>query len=251
MSLTLPALWNSVHRPIIYTIAPNYEYAFVGIDNGNAKLAISPTPNIGNFITGTSCIVTSGIYAGTHKILNVSGGYVTIDTPFISTPSGGIISTRVPVELYAGYDATHPGFADYPYGKVADITAIRGTDGNCKVDVSGYLQGVLKEVKEPRYGRDFQMSIPFKLVNANESQAMRYALKGTFKQSDLATYDADGKILNAREPIHFKNGRTIYSMIWNETTEFGEHIVNIVATNGTGNVGGIGFWEVGSTFIIQ
>ena len=250
MSLTLPALWNSVHRPIIYTITPNYLFVFVGDVDGNALMVVSPA-NLENFIVGASVIIESGVYAGTHTVLSIQANGVVINTPYTSNVSGIIISTRVPVELYAGYDASHPGFADYPYGKVADITAIRGTDGNCKVDVSGYLQGVLKEVKEPRYGRDFQMSIPFKLVNANESQAMRYALNGTFKQSDLATYDADGKILNAREPIHFKNGRTIYSMIWNENTEFGEHIVNIVATNGTGNVGGIGFWEVGSTFIIQ
>ena len=251
MSLTLPALWNSVHRPIIYTVAPNYLFVAAAPSGTNLQLIISPSTDVANFTIGSSVIIPSGIYAGTYKVLSKGGNDIVVDGTYTSGAGGTIISTRVAVELYAGYDASHPGFADYPYGKVADITAIRGKDGNCKVDVSGYLQGVLKEVKEPRIGRDFQMSIPFRLVNANESHSLRYALNGTFKQSDLATYDADGKILNAREPIHFKNGRTIYSMIWNETTEFGEHIVNIVATNGTGNVGGIGLWEIGSTFIVQ
>jgi hypothetical protein len=251
MSIVTPALWNSAHRPIIYTIAPNYLFAFVNSDSGNARLVISPLPNYNNFIVGTSCIVTSGIYTGTHKILNVTVNGVTIDTPFISGGAGSVVSTRVPVELYAGYDVSHPGYSDYPYGLVATITAIRGVDGNCTIDVSGFLKGVLKEVKSPRFGRDFQMSIPFKLKYAGVLTDAAYALNGTFKQADLATYDSNGKILNAREPIHFKDGKTIYSMIWNETTEFGEHIVNIVATQGTGNVGGIGFWEIGSTFIVQ
>jgi hypothetical protein len=251
MSIATPTLWNSAHRPIVYTFSPNYLFGFVNSNSGKAKLAISPTLNLGNFIVGTSCIVTSGIYAGTHKILTIGGGFLTIDTPYISSTAGSVISTRVPVELYAGYDVTHPGYADYPYGLVATITAIRGIDGNCKIDVSGYLKGVLKEIKKPRYGRDFQMSIPFKLKYAGVLTDAAYALNGTFQQADLATYNANGKILNAREPIHFKDGKTIYSMIWNETTEFGEHIVNIVATQGTGNVGGIGFWQIGSTFIVQ
>lgn len=253
MALTNPALWNSVHRPINYTIAPNYIFALVGSDGGNAKLAISPLPNAENFIAGTNCIVTSGIYAGTHKILTATSTEVTIDTPFISNSSGGITSTRIPCELYAGYDVTHQGYADYPYQKIADITAIRGIDGNAQVDVSGFLQGVLKEVKEPRIGRDFQMSIPFNLTVAGETVVTRYALNGTLKQTDLATFDGDFKILNAREPIHFVNGKTIYSMIWSDTAEFGEHIVNILAVNGDPStvVGGIGYWEIGSTFIVQ
>ena len=251
MSLIEPALWNSAHRPIIYTIAPNYLFTGVNNNSGNTNLFMISTQVAANFIVGTNCIIPSGIYAGTHRVIDVSGIVVTIDTPHTSPSVGEVISTRVPVSLYAGYASGHVGYADYPYGKIADIVAIRGVDGNCKVDVSGYLKGVLKEVKKPRYGRDFQMSVPFQLKYSGALTDMRYALNGTFQQGDLATYDADGKILNAREPIHFKDGKTIYSMIWNETTEFGEHIVNIVATNGTGNVGGIGYWEIGSTFIVQ
>ena len=222
-------------------------------DSGNARLVISPLPNYNNFTTGSNCIVTSGIYTGTHKILNVTVNGVTIDTPFVSGGSGGVVSTRIPVELYAGYDVSHPGYNDYPYQKIADITAIRGVSGNADIDVSGFLKGVLKEVKEPRIGSDFQMSIPFQLKYAGVLTAFGYALNGTLKQTDLATFDGDFKILNAREPIHFVNGKTIYSMIWNDTAEFGEHIVNILAINGDPStvVGGIGYWEIGSTFLVQ
>jgi len=253
MSIATPALWNSVHRPIVYTIAPNYIFALVGSNGGNAKLAVSPSPNGANFIVGANAIVTSGIYAGTHKVLAVVGTEVTIDTPFISNSTGGVISTRIPCEFYAGYQVGHVGYDDYPYQKIADITAIRGISGNADVDVSGFLKGVLKEVKAPRIGRDFQMSVPFNLTVAGETVLTRYALNGTLKQTDLANFDGNFKILNAREPIHFVNGKTIYSMIWNETAEFGEHIVNILAVNGdpASVVGGIGYWEIGSTFIVS
>ena len=251
MSLAQPALWNSAHRPIIYTITPNYLFTGVNNNSGNTNLFMTSTEVAANFIVGTNCIIPSGIYAGTHRVIDVSGIVVTIDTPHTSPSAGEVISTRVPVELYAGYDSDHPGYADYPYAKIADITAIRGIDGLCPMDVSGYIKGVLKEVKSPRVGRDFQMSVPFKMRYTGIWRTPLFALNGVFQQADLASYNANGKILNAREPIHFKNGKTIYSMIWNETTEFGEHIVNIVATNGTGNVGGIGFWQIGSTFIVQ
>jgi len=251
MSLAQPALWNSAHRPIIYTITPNYLFSLVTASGGKARLTIIPSLDVANFIIGSSVIIESGVYAGTHKVLAITSVTITIDTPYISDTSGVVISTRVPVELYAGYDSDHPGYADYPYAKIADITAIRGIDGLCRMDVSGYIKGVLKEVKSPRVGRDFQMSVPFKMRYTGIWRTPLFALNGVFQQADLAAYNANGKILNAREPIHFKNGKTIYSMIWNETTEFGEHIVNIVATNGTGNVGGIGFWQIGSTFIVQ
>jgi hypothetical protein len=251
MAITLPNLWNSVHRPIIYTFAPEYTFVAAGNYLGNLQLIISPLSNVDNFIVGTNAIIPSGIYAGTHKVLSISGNALLLDTTYTAGAGGTVISTRVPVNLYAGYDAAHPGFTDYPYGLVASITAIRGADGNCKVDVSGFLKSVFKEIKAPRIGRDFQMSIPFALFVGLESHTTRYALNGTFKQDDLAAYDAAGKILNAREPIHFQNGKTIYSMIWQDTAEFGEHIVNIAATPGTGNVGGIGFLEIGTTFTIQ
>jgi len=248
MSLAQPALWNSAHRPIIYTITPNYLFTIVGNNGGNGAFV---TADAVGFVVGSSVIIETGTYAGTHTVLSVASGNIILNTPYISNDSGILVATRVAVELYAGYDSDHPGYTDYPYAKIADITAIRGIDGLCHVDVSGYIKGVLKEVKKPRFGRDFQMSVPFKMRYSGIWRTPLFALNGVFQQSDLASYNANGKILNAREPIHFKNGKTIYSMIWNETTEFGEHIVNIVATNGTGNVGGIGFWEIGSTFIVQ
>jgi len=251
MSIVNPALWNSAHRPIIYTITPDYIFVAAANSGGNLQLVISPSTDVANFTVGSSAIISTGIYIGTYKVLSKGSNDIVVDGTYTSGSSGSIISTRVPLELYAGYESPHVGHSDYPFEKVADITAIRGVDGTCKVDVSGFIKAVLKEVKSPRIGRDFQMSVPFKIKYAGVWRAPRYALNGVFKQADLATYDANGKILNAREPIHFKDGKTIYSMIWNETTEFGEHIVNIVAVNGTGNVGGVGYWEIGSTFIIQ
>ena len=130
MAITLPNLWNSVHRPIIYTFAPEYTFVAAGNYLGNLQLIISPLSNVDNFIVGTNAIIPSGIYAGTHKVLSISGNALLLDTTYTAGAGGTVISTRVPVNLYAGYDAAHPGFTDYPYGLVASITAIRGADGN-------------------------------------------------------------------------------------------------------------------------
>ena len=257
MSLpTVPNLWNSVHRPIEYVLNPTYTFPLINVDvvTNNVKFVISPVTAATNFIVGTNAIIPSGDYAGTYKVLAVATGAVTLDVQYNAAyaTSGTIISTRVPCELWVGYLASHPGAAIYPYSKAADITAIRDANGLCTIDVSGFIKGILKEVEAPTLGRDFRMSVPFRLLIDGEIYStFRYALNGVFKQADLANYDAAGKILNAREPIHFKNGKTLYSMIWDDTVEYGEHIVNIAATQGTSQVGGIGFWQIGSTFIVQ
>ena len=251
--ITVPSTWNSAHRPIVYVLKPAYYFNSAGSDSGNLELKISPASNLANFIVGSSVIINSpSFYAGTYKILSITGTGIVLNVAYVGNDSGGVASTRVPVALWAGYDAAHVGYSDYPYQKIADLTAIRNAStGFCNIDVSGYIKSVLKEVKTPRIGKDFQMSVPFNIVIAGELATTYYALNGTLTQNDLSVYDAAGKILNAREPIHFKNGKTIYSMIWPDTAEFGEHIVNIVATQGTGSVGGVGFDQIGTTFIIQ
>ena len=233
-TLTIPNLWNSSHRPIIYTLDPVFTFTAATSFSGNLEIIISPSADLASFIIGTDAVIPSGIYAGTYKILSKGGNSLRLDSVYTSGASGSVYSTRVPIVISAGYPPGHPGESDYPYGVVAKITGVRGVDGLITFDVSGFLKGILKEVKAPRIGRDFQMSIPFDVFVNGIIKTTRYALNGTLEQSDLATYDAAGKILNAREPIHFQNGRTIYSMIWQDTAEFGEHIVNIVATQGTG-----------------
>jgi len=231
---TSPSTWSSIHRPIVYEIDPVYTFTAATSFSGNLEIIISPSVDLAAFIIGTNAVIPSGIYAGTYKILSKGGNSLRLDTSYTSGASGSVYSTRLPCQVYAGYDAAHPGYADYPYGLVANITGIGGADGVVKIDISGFLKSVIKEVKAPRIGRDFQMSIPYKMVIGHDSDSIKYALNGTLEQSDLDSNFPPGTILNAREPIHFQNGRTIYSMIWRDTAEFGEHIVNIVATQGTG-----------------
>ncbi len=234
-TLTVPNLWNSSHRPIIYTLDPVFTFGSAGSVGGNLELKISPSSDLASFVVGSSVIVNlPSFYAGTYTITSITATGIVLNTAYVGNDSGTVYSTRVPIEINAGYEPGHPGESDYPYGVIANITGVRGVDGLITFDVSGFLKGILKEVKTPRIGRDFQMSIPFNVAVIGIIKTTRYALNGTLEQSDLATYDAAGKILNAREPIHFQNGRTIYSMIWQDTAEFGEHIVNIVATQGTG-----------------
>jgi len=232
---TSPLTWSSIHRPIVYEIDPVYSFSSAASVDGNLELKISPVANIAGFVAGSSVIVNlPSFYAGTYTITSITATGIVLNTAYVGSDSGTVYSTRLPCQVYAGYDAAHPGYADYPYGLVANITGIRGADGVVKIDISGFLKSVLKEVKAPRIGRDFQMSIPYKMVIGFDSDSIKYALNGTLEQSDLDSNFPPGTILNAREPIHFQNGRTIYSMIWRDTAEFGDHIVNIVATQGTG-----------------
>jgi len=259
-SLTVrPTLWNSAHRPILYQVTTDFNFKAATDNGGNLELIIASSQGIGNFVVGSNVIIPSGTYEGTYKVLSKYGNSIVLNGTYTSGASGTIISTRIPCKVYAGYDILHPGYVDQPYRKIADFVGIRNaTTGYVDIDVSGFIKSMFKTIYGPRLGRDFNMSVPFRVTIGSATafvSPMRYALNGTFKQALLQPFDDTHKILNAREPIHFVNGRTIYSMIWqDDASDLGEHIVNIVATNGTAtpNAGsGIGYWEIGSTFIVQ
>jgi len=160
--------------------------------------------------------------------------------------------TNVAVELFAGYDSSHEGSADHPYRRIAEILGVPGLEGFVLFDVSSYLKSLFKKVESPRLGRDFRMSVPFDLRTViGVPGTTRYVLNGTFEQATLQGFDVDFAILNARTPIHFKDGTTVYTMIWPDTSVFGEHLFNVLGTEGEGNIGGVGFDEIGTTFTVS
>jgi hypothetical protein len=52
------------------------------------------------------------------------------------------------------------------------------------------------------------------------------------------------------EPIHFVDGVVIYSMI-TYSADIGFYPINVFGLNGQGYIGGLGFDQIGSTFIIE
>ncbi|MGB1318571.1 MAG: hypothetical protein ACPG5W_10205 [Flavobacteriales bacterium] len=253
MPLIHPPLWNSAHRPVVYRYDHQQHYfAAVGSNGGNAQVVLSLPSNASHYTVGGSCYIPSGVYAGSHIVLSKFGNSITINTPYVSGTNGYIAATpNVTVQLYAGYQIGHYGYNDHPFRKIADIVGITNANGYIEFRVDGYLRSIFKEIQFPRIGADFRMSSPFRLIVSGEQQFDRYVENGVLTALQLSSFDSNHKILNETEPVHFNNGKVVYSMIWPDTAEHGEHIFNIAGVQGSGTLDGIGYWAIGSTFQVS
>ena len=257
MALIDPNLWNSIHRPVIYRYTfTSWAFAVVNDDGtGQAEVVVGLAWVL--FQAGSQVYIPSGIYAGNWVIESTDTNVIVLNRSYIGTDSGTVRQiTTMSAELWAGYQSTHEGYVDHPWRKIADFTGVPNMDGEIEMDVSGYLRSMFKEIQPPRMGHDFTMSVPFRLVAEDPitgsplPQTDRYGLNGTFDQVALQSYDDYHKVLNAREPIHFVDGVCVYSMIWQDTTQHGEHIFNVLGINGDGSPGGLGFDAIGTTFTV-
>ena len=250
MALSPPNKWNSVHRPIVYKFSNVSIFALSITDNGGFARFNVGASYISQFSVGQRVYIASGTYQGNWTVTDATGT-VTLNAPYSTSGTAFLIPlTNITAQLWAGYQATHEGYADYPFKKIADIVAVPNLTGTTDIDVSGYLVSIFKKIEAPRIGADFRMSVPFRLVVSGYPQTTYYALNGTFPQDQLQAFDSNFAILNARVPIHFNNGVCMYSMIWPDTATDGEHIFNIVGMHGTGSPGGLGFDAIGTTFTV-
>lgn len=248
MALIHPPKWNSAHQPIKYRYTFN-SYAFTAVNNNGNGAEIVVGAAVIFFAVGARVYIPSGTYAGTHIVTFINGFGVVLNTAYIANDTGQATPlSNVSATVWAGYAASHDGFATYPLKQLAEITGVPGVNGEIEFDVSGFVKSVFQNIQAPTIGHDFSMSVPFKLVISGEAQVTKYAVNGTFKDSHLAPFDAFYQVLNARWPIHFEDGVCYYSMIFDD--EHGPHIFNVIGIEGDGNPGGLGFDAIGTTFTI-
>ena len=250
-TLQEPSLWSSINRPVVYKYLFD-SYYFTGvIDSGGfARMAISPA-DIGNFSLNQRVRISSGLYAGNWSITAIGANYIILNTAYIINTIGAVYPlSNVSVELWAGYDATHPYYANNPERKIADIIGVPALEPYAEINVAGFLKGLFKKITPPVIGPDFAMSTPFFLKIGATTYTKRYALNGTFEDQVLNNLNSNYAILNARTPIHFKDNQCLYSMIRPNTDPRGAHIINIIGMNGAANFGGLGFDAIGSTFVV-
>ena len=255
MALQEPQVWNSVHRPINYRWTfPSYSFSSVIKVGGDTRFVMPPAYTA-NYTVGQRVHIDTGnpiLYNSVYTVLSIGADYVVLNATYVSTASGNAtpLSAKT-VYLYAGHtDTTHPDYANNPSRLIATIEAPTGINNYIDINVSGYLKGLFKKVTKPVIGPDWSMSTPFHVIGDSTTYSTRYAVNGTFEHQVLNNYNADYAILNARTPIHFKDGQCIYSMIRPEYDPRGAHILNVVGMNGAANFGGLGFDAIGITFTI-
>lgn len=259
MALIQPPIWNSVHREIKYRYTYPSQTYFSSGDDGNGKLVLVIGAAVSHEVSvGQRVVIESGINAGSHSITSVttatapSFGSITLDADYIGGGSGYFIPLgNINVELWAGYESGHQGYNDIPLRKIADVVGVPGVSTFADIKVQGFLKSLFKKVESPRIGVDWRMSAPFYLVIGATTYDTKYCINGTFDSTALNNLDNDYEILNARTPIFYENGKTIFSMLAGRTADpRGRHVINVVHTNGDATVGGIGFDAIGTTFTI-
>jgi hypothetical protein len=254
MALSQPQLWNSVHRPINYRWTfPSYSFSNVIKVGGETRFMLPPA-YVSNFAVGQRVHIDSGspvLYAGVYTVQSLGSDYIVLNATYVSAASGQAtpLSAKT-VHLYAGYGSTHPAHNDNPDRLIATISAPTGIENYIDINVSGYLKGLFKKVQPPTIGPDWSMSTPFYVIIDSTTYSTRYAVNGTLEHQVLNNLSAPYEVLNVRTPIHFKDGRCLYSILRPETDPRGCHVLNVAGIHGAGNIGGLGFDAIGTTFTI-
>jgi hypothetical protein len=250
-SLTTPDFWNSVHRPILYRYYfDSYYFGATAASGTGTQFVLANPSHASNFTVGQRVNIATGIYAGNYTVQSIVGNAIKLNVTYISGAAGNLAPmANIAAELWAGYPIGHPAYADNPIRKIADIVGVPSVYPYAEINVSGFLKGLFKKVTPPVIGPDWKMSSPFYLKVAAIKWKTRYVINGTWKQTDLNNWTGFFGILNARDPIHFKDGVCIYSML-RPLDVRGGHIVNFIGTQGAGVVGGLGFSEIGTTFVV-
>lgn len=252
MALTEPSLWNSAHRPVNYrwTYSSYYFTGVIDDGNGKARMAIAPA-DIGNFSANQRIYIATGTYAGNWTISSVGANYIVTNADYSISTIGSVYPLSVKtVSLYAGYASGHPYYDENPERLIATISAPPGITSHIDINVSGYLKGLFKKVTAPVIGPDWAMSTPFYVIVDSTTYSTRYAVNGTLESGVLNALSANYQVLNVRNPIHFSDYKCLYSILRPTTDPRGAHVLNVAGVHGAGNVGGLGFDAIGTTFTI-
>jgi len=253
MALIIPTqTWQSAHRPIVYRYTfTSFAFASTTPHADGARIFML---NTSAFTVGQRVFIPSGEYSGNHVVAYIfTNQSIVINTDYISNSTGSVIPlSNIDAEVWAGYPIGHDGYSIYPYRKIAEFVASAGINGEITMDISGYAKSLFKNIGPPQLGVDLNMSFPIYLkVTGLALTTRRYILNGTILPVDLQphTVTSSPVALQIGLPVHFTNGRSLYSKVEN-TTSLGLHIVNIIGADGLGNIGGLGFDAIGSTFTI-
>ena len=250
-SLTQPDFWNSVHRPIIYRYYyDSYYFAAAGASGSNTDFVLANPSHAANFSVGQRVNIPTGIYTGNYTVQSIAGNAIRLNVTYTAGASGQLAPmSNIAVELWAGYPVGHPAYDDNPERKIADVVGVPSVYPYAEINVSGFLKGLFKKVTPPVLGPDWAMSSPFFVKVGGATYTTKYAINGTWKQDILNNGSGFFAILNARDPIHFKDGTCIYSAL-RPLDVRGGHIANFIGVQGAGEIGGLGFSEIGTTFVI-
>ena len=208
-----PSVWSSAYDDIefqfkfkdYYVISANSTSPY-----GWAELTVYPNFDI-TPIVNDSIYISSGIYAGYHKVISATSSKVTIDVLYNGNQSIGTIQhLRVPsFNLYKGFRSFESFPNELPYTFVNSFVPLYDGNRIIKVNLRGLLQTIFT-IEEPPITSSFAFSIfnAFRIEYDNTLTTIRYVLNSGVDRAELYESYMNGNYMNEFKPLKFGCGIT-------------------------------------------
>ncbi len=225
--MTVPNTWISIHRPVLCAV-DNYTVNFTAVSDvsGKARFHFVGLPSAIPISGENKIYIASGTYKGFHEVTATTNSTITTNTTFGATASGTIeVQFDYTMQIVGGYPLLDEtiGFKVY-----------YDTTGQISFQIQAYLKAIsnFETIQPPTFGTydpnmfchyrvelvpgtdltTFITALYGSVTDANitlvmgwDNSATYYALNGTFKQTALQAYDAEGTWLDDMEPRLFSN----------------------------------------------
>lgn len=268
--------WLSAYQEMTFGFdTPLVKPGLGGVTNvgGKARFDI----NIFGSVSGCKCryiYVPDGIYQGVHKVTNVTyvtspmlgGIYFETETDYIGNQTG---------YFYCMPNITYRIWYGYPtLDQSIDVEVIYRPDQSMHVNLATFLQSTFaNKIQPPIPGFDENMYTHFKVEVIGDDDFTQYLSDLGYDINYLTQYDwtdddnkwyvcngtlpnnalnvdhtGAGEFLSEQNPILFDNHCAVYSIVAGENND---RIYNVFSCLGTSANQGIGYMEIGTSFIVS
>ena len=210
--VTEPVLWNSAYDDIEfvfefkqYNISTAVSTSPYGYAQINTSINFDITPQAGEYV-----YISTGIYAGTHKVISATSSSVTIDFAYAGNQTTGYVEhLRVPTfSFYKGFRNTETFPAQLPYTLVNTFVPQRNGNRQISINLFGLINNIF-EVVPPSITSDYAYDIfnAFRLTYDTEITPIKYVLNSTIDTTTLNQYYVNtGAYLCPEKPVKWSCG---------------------------------------------
>jgi len=163
--------WNAAFNPIVFTYQrKDFEVTSITQDSQTQKAQLNINATVISVKPGEIIYVNADTYKGTYPVYQAQSSALIIDTPYISSTTGGYININSLRPYYKML--TNITYQDKLTGQQQTITATNRPDGNgvIRADFSNFLQSLLRakdgsDFTEPNF-RDDNLSASYQIQYA-------------------------------------------------------------------------------------
>ncbi|HTD40698.1 MAG TPA: hypothetical protein VK671_08765 [Mucilaginibacter sp.] len=163
--------WNAAFNPVVFTYQrKDFEVTSITQDSQTQKAQLNINATVISVKPGEIVYVNAGAYKGTYNVYQAQYNALIIDTPYVSSTTGGYININSLRPYYKML--TNITYQDKLTGRQQTITATNRPDGSgiVRADFSNFLQSLLRAKDESNF-----TEANFRDDNLSASYQIQYA----------------------------------------------------------------------------